>query len=176
MKEYSHSLLVLAFAAGAMACASAPTSPSGEAVTNAPPSPALVSIVPTQGSTSVDPTKPILLTFNMPMMAGTELLVVVHEGSLGGWQVPGSSSWSPDRRAMTFIPTTPLKPKTTYFVHLSPAIAGSNGRPMSLSSCGALGGTAVTGGMMGAATAGMMGTGWQAADGTFGMFFTFTTA
>ena len=55
--------------------------------------PALASLSPAGGSASVDPTKPITLTFTMPMMTGMEMLVVVHEGTVTGAQVAGAFVW-----------------------------------------------------------------------------------
>lgn len=175
------------------ACAKNAASPTDAAGMLATTAPALLSLSPVSGMTGVDPMKPIVLTFNMGMMTGTDMLVVVHEGSVTGAQIAGTSTWSSDRRTMTFTPTTALKPKTTYVVHLSPSMIGTNGKAIDLGSCAKIGGQTVTGGMMGSTGNGMMGSssggmvngswgpgmmgaGWQATDGTFGMVFSFTTA
>ncbi len=161
---------------------SSPTSPVGVLAADAPTA---LSVLPAAATTGVDPTKPIVVTFNMSMMSGMEMLVVVHEGSVTGPQVSGSASWSADRRVLTFTPATTLKAKTTYVVHLSPSLQGTNGKTIDLAQCTKIGGQYVSGGMMGSAAAGMMngswgpgmmGAGWKASDGTFGMLFTFTTA
>lgn len=159
---------------------SSPTSPGSELATD---SPIALSVLPAAGTTGVDPARPITITFNMSMMSGMELLVVLHEGSAAGPQITGLSSWSADRRVLTFMPATTLKAKTAYLVHLSPSLQGTNGKSIDLAQCAKIGGTYVTGNMMGSASmmngswgSGMMGAGWKATDGTFGMLFTFTTA
>ena len=163
------------------ACSSA-TNPGDTLGADAP---VALSVLPAAATTSVDPAKPITITFSMSMMSGMEMLVVVHEGSVTGPQVPVSSSWSTDRRVLTIAPSTMLKAMTTYAVHLSPSLQGTNGRMIDVTQCTAIGCVHVSGGMMGSGTggmmngswgAGMMGAGWQASDGTFGMLFTFTTA
>lgn len=185
MSRRSYTVLTLAALLTAGACSSgAPsvTDPTGALAVDIP---AVLSVLPAAGATNVDPTKPVVLTFNMAMMSGMEMLVVVHEGTVAGPQVAGSAVWSSDRRTMTFTPATVLKAKTTYVVHLSPSLAASNGKMLDLSSCTKLGAQSVSGGMMGSAGGGMMnggwgqgmmGAGWKASDGTFGMQFTFTTA
>ena len=86
---------------------------------------------------------------------------------------------------MTFTPGSSLKDKLTYVVHLSPSLRGANGTMINMTGGSTIGGQSVTSGMMGAAAGGMMngllgpgmlGTGWQASNGTYGMVFTFTTA
>lgn len=158
------------------------TSPGGVPATDAP---IALSVLPAAATAGVDPTKPIVITFNMSMMSGMEMLVVVHEGSVTGPQVAGSPSWSADRRVLTVTPATALKAKTTYVVHFSPSLQGTNGKMIDLAQCTKIGGQYVSGGMMGSGGTGMMGgswgpgmmgAGWQASDGTFGMLFTFTTA
>ncbi len=148
-------------------------------------SPALASLSPAAGTPSVDPKTSIALMFTMSMMTGMEMLVVVHEGTVTGAQVAGRSVWSTDRKTMTFTPSSSLKDKVTYVVHLSPSLRGSNGTMINMTGGSSMGGQSVTSGMMGAAAGGMMngllgpgmmGTGWQASDGTYGMVFTFTTA
>lgn len=161
---------------------SSPITPGGVLTTD---SPIALSVLPAAATTGVDSSKPIIITFNMSMMSGMEMLVVVHEGSVTGPQVIGSSNWSADRHVLTVMPATTLKAKTTYVVHLSPSLQGTNGKTIDLAQCTKIGGQYVSGGMMGSGSAGMMngswgpgmmGAGWQASDGTFGMLFTFTTA
>lgn len=162
--------------------APAPSGPNGALAVDAP---ILLSVLPASATTGVDPAKPIVVTFNMAMMSGMEMLVVVHEGSVTGPQVVGSAAWSTDRRTLTFTPTAMLKTKTLYVVHFSPSLQGANGKTIDMGQGMKIGGQFVTGGMMGVAGAGMMngswgpgmmGAGWKASDGTFGMQFTFTTA
>jgi len=146
--------------------------------------PTVLRIVPANATIGVDPTKPVTITFNYPMMTGMEMLVVLHEGTVTGPQVAGTSAWSGDRTVLTFTPSTTLKGNTKYILHFSPSLQGANGQMIDLAACTTIGGQYVSGGMMGSAGSGMMGgqwgpgmmgTGWQASDGTFGMFFTFTT-
>ncbi len=146
--------------------------------------PTVVAVSPASGTIGVDPTKPVAINFSHQMMTGMEMLVVLHEGTVTGPQVAGSSVWSSDRTVLTFTPSAALKAKTTYILHLSPSLQGANGQMINMTAGGMMGGQFVTGGMMGSAAGGMMngqwgpgmmGAGWRASDGTFGMFFTFTT-
>ncbi len=153
-----------------VACSSGIDAPATEA-------PLLVNIAPANQTVGVNPAGTVTLTFNMAMMTGMEMLVVVHEGSVTGAQVPGTSVWSSDRKMMTFTPAAPLKAKTTYVVHLAPSLQGTNGRTINMGGGMMTAGQSVSGGMMGSQMGpGMSGTGWQAANGTYGMIFTFTTA
>lgn len=147
--------------------------------------PTVLAVSPVGGTIGVDPTKPVVINFSHPMMTGMEMLVVLHEGTVTGPQVAGSSVWSSDRTVLTFTPSAALKAKTTYVLHLSPSLQGANGQLINMSAGGMMGGQFVTGSMMGSTAGGMMngqwgpgmtGAGWRASDGTFGMYFTFTTA
>jgi len=155
-------------------CTMGVSSPS-TAVTVAP---TVLSITPASAATAVDPSTPITLAFSRPMMLGMEMLVVVHEGSLTGPAVAGTSDWSADRTHLTFTPSQPLKSKTTYVVHLSPNLKDANGVAVDFAGCARqVGGSAVSGSMMGNGMSGM-GAGWQPGSGAwgYGMFFLFTTA
>jgi len=119
------------------------------------------------------------------MMAGMELLVTLHEGTIVGPPVAGTFAWSSDRTSLTFAPSESLKPRTTYVLHLSPNLRDANGRGVGFAACAQrVGGQSVSPGMMtggrmgGGNGAGMMGPGWQAGTGMwgYGMSFTFTTA
>ena len=127
--------------------------------------------------------EPLAISFSHPMMAGMEFLVMVHDGSVLGPQVPGTSSWSFNHAVLTFVPAQLLKSKTTYVLHLSPNLEDASGRGIDFPRCGqqvrgqpAPGGWPM-GGMMGNGSV-MMGPGWQPGAGTwgYGMIFTFTTA
>ena len=165
----------------ALAACSASPAPTGLLATDV----AVSNITPASGTTDVDPAAPVTITFNRPMMAGMELLVLLHEGSVGGAQVASAATWSADRMQLTFIPSQTLKPRTDYVVHLSPNLQGSDGTMVNFAAhAQSVGGqavpsTAMTGGMMGGGSGqGMMsGAGWQAGSGMwgFGMMFTFTT-
>jgi hypothetical protein len=166
-----------ALAAGALA-AGALTACSDDAHVNRPDVSgqlALQSVSPANGVTGVSVGMPMAMTFSGPMAGDMERYIVVREGSLTGPAVAGRWSWSGDRRTLTFTPDAPLKARTSYVIHMGGGMRGQDGRSLDYASCAALGGRAVTGGMMGGAT-GMMGPGWQGADGGYGMIFTFTTA
>lgn len=149
-------------------------------------SPVVLNLTPPNAATGVDPSLPIVITFNHTMMPGIESLVILHEGAVSGPAVSGVATWSSDRRVLTFIPAAPLKSRTTYVLHLSPSLRSATGQRINLAACARLGGRTVTNGMLGVGPRGgmmngawgpgMMGDGWRAADGTFGMIFTFTTA
>lgn len=173
------SLLTAIIALGACAeNSSGPVDQNANALT-------LVRVVPSSATTGVDLMKPVTVTFSHPMMTGMEMLVVLHEGSTTGPQVVGSSRWSSDRTEMTFTPSAALKSKTLYMLHLSPSLQGTSGQKINMAGGVMMGGQFVTAGMMGSFAGGMMngqwgsgmtGAGWQASNGTFGMYFTFTTA
>lgn len=174
-------IIVIASSLALGACSSSSSSPTSTDAT----APAALGVLPAASATGVSATAPIVVTFNVSMMSGMETLVVLHEGSVTGTQVMGVSTWSADRTALTITPATALKAKTTYVVHLSPSLKGTNGTMIDLAQCTKIGGQSISGSMMGAGAGGMMGgtwgpgmmgAGWQATDGTFGMQFTFTTA
>jgi hypothetical protein len=139
--------------------------------------PAVLNVAPANGTTNIDVSGSITVTFSRAMQPGMEMLVILHEGSVAGAVVAATASWSADRRTLTLTPTAPLEPKTTYVLHLAPTLRGADGVPLNHAACAALGGRTVTGGMIGGGMGpGMMGSGWQPANGTYGMIFTFTTA
>ncbi|MEA3247729.1 MAG: Ig-like domain-containing protein, partial [Gemmatimonadota bacterium] len=148
--------------------------------------PAVLTVSPAAGALAVSPSQPVTITFSMPMMAGMESRVVLHEGSVAGVQVTGTATWSANRTVLTFMPAAPLKPGTTYVIHLSPELTGQSGEKVNLGSCVNIGGQQVTSSMMNLAPgasmmngqwgAGMMGEGWRASDGSYGMYFTFRTS
>lgn len=138
------------------------------------PTLALQAVSPASGATGVSITMPMTMRFSAAVGSGMERYVLVHEGTVAGPVVAGRWSWSEDRRTLTFTPTTPLEARTTYVIHMGAGLRGMDGAPVDAATCLALGGRAVGAGMMGAA-GGMMGAGWQSADGGYGMTFTFTT-
>jgi hypothetical protein len=144
--------------------------------------PSLASIQPGNAAGNIDPNAPVVLRFSHAMMTGMEMLVVLHEGSVTGAVVAATATWSADRTTLTLMPQAPMKRATTYVVHLSPSLVDTAGRMINLSPGTMMGGRNVTGGMMGSGSMmngqwgpGMMGAGWQAANGTFGMMFSFIT-
>lgn len=151
------------------------------------------SVIPSGGATGVDPAAPVTSTFSHPMMAGMEMRVVLHEGSVSGPTVAGASAWSADRTQLTFTPSAPLKGQTTYVLHFSPDLEDATGAAIDWPACaGRVGGSAVSGSSFGASGSGMMGdggmgpgmgpgmmgSGWQPGSGTwgYGMVVSFATA
>lgn len=161
------------------ACSSSDTGVS-PAATDAP---SLASIQPASAATSVTVSAPVVLKFSHAMMTGMEMLVVLHEGSVTGAVVPCTATWSADRMTLTLVPQAAMKHATTYMVHMSPSLTDTAGHMINMTPGAAMGGQMVSGSMMGGGSMmngqwgpGMMGAGWQAANGTFGMVFSFTTA
>ena len=146
----------------------------------------VIAVAPANATIGVDPGKPVVVTFGRAMMSGMESSVLLHEGPATGPVVAGTAVWSVDRTTLTLTPAAPLKARTLYTVHLSPGLKGASGQSIDLRSCTQLGGVYATGAMMGVAPGagmmngswgpGMMGDGWRAADGSFGVIFTFTIA
>ncbi len=157
------------------ACGRSATSP-----TAAPPvTTSIVGVIPAGGATSVTITTVITISFNHEMMGGMESYVGLHVDSLLGPSVAGRFAWSADRTQLTFTPAGPLKPQTTYVLHIGGGMIDANRAPIDYGQCRALGGRDVTepmmgsGGMMGE---GEMGQGWRGRTGGYGMQFVFTTA
>ncbi len=178
----SRKLWSLAVAVAVIGCSSvtAPgNTPSGTAALD------VTAVTPPNASVGVATNTPVVVKFSRPMMVGMEALVVLHEGAVTGPAVAGTAMWSSDRLTLTFTPAMPLKPATTYVLHMAPGLVDAVGDTVNAASCARLGGTSVSSSMMGAGTGmmssgswgpGMMGTGWQSATGTFGMIFTFKTS
>jgi hypothetical protein len=141
----------------------------------------VVSVVPTGGATGVDRNAPMVVTFDQPMQAGMEQYAALHEGDVTGPVVPGTWTWSNAHATLTFTPMQPLLAQTQYTLHLGGGMRATDGGFVDWSSCvGQQGGQWATqqmmggGGMMGGGTT-MMGPGWRASNGTYGMVFPFTT-
>lgn len=151
---------------------------------------ALVTVTPDPGATDVVVDATVVVTFDHPLMAGMEAYADLHEGELTGPVVDGTWALSEDRMALTFTPASPLLPATTYVIHVGGGMTDAHGDPVDLSSHGpGMGGQWATGDMMQGGGGGMhggssgmggqehhMGEGWEHANGTYGMVFTFTTA
>lgn len=145
--------------------------------------PSLANIQPANATAGVAASAPIVLHFSKAMMSGMEMLVVLHEGTVTGPVVATTTMWSSDRTTLTMTPQSAMKRTTTYVVHMSPSLQDTAGHMINMTPGTAMGGQAVSSGMMGGATSmmngqwgpGMTGAGWQSANGTFGMMFTFTT-
>lgn len=180
MRPPARMLAIVPFAALLLAaCASSDTG-VGPVAADAP---SLASIQPASAATSISVAAPIVLKFSHAMMNGMEMLVVLHEGSVTGAAVACAATWSTDRTTLTLVPQAALKHATTYMVHMSPSLSDTAGHMINMTPGAAMGGQMVSGSMMGGGSMmngqwgpGMMGAGWQAANGTFGMVFAFTTS
>ncbi|MBI4538273.1 MAG: Ig-like domain-containing protein [Gemmatimonadetes bacterium] len=147
----------------------------------------LASVIPAGGSTGVHPDSPIVVEFThaMGMGMGMEMYAALHEGDVNGPVVAGTWSWSADRRRATFTPASSLRSRTRYTIHVGGGMRDAGGNPIGFDQHGQhMGGRWVMGQMMSGGMmsgmnnmmSGMMGPGWQHANGTYGMIFPFTTA
>lgn len=139
----------------------------------------VLSVVPAGGATNVDRNGAIVVEFSHPMRMGMEQYAALHEGDVTGPVVPGAWSWSSGGQRLTFTPSVPLEPQTQYALHLGGGMLDAIGNLLNYDHCTSQhGGQWATRSMMGGSMMGgsMMGTGWQHANGTYGMVFVFTTA
>jgi len=123
----------------------------------------------------------ITLRFGAPMAPGMEQYVDLNVSGIAGPVVPMACAFSADRTTLACTPAAPLEPRTTYLIHVGGGMTTQAGQPIDYDSYGrGMGGTWITGGMMGPNHAGhgwgMMGPGWPGPNGSFGMEFPFTTA
>ncbi|HET7038577.1 MAG TPA: Ig-like domain-containing protein [Gemmatimonadales bacterium] len=133
------------------------------------------SIIPSGGATDVDPSSPVTVMFSGPMQAGMEAYMALHLGAVAGPAVPGAWAWSDGLTRLTFTPADPLEAGTMYVLHMGGGMMDADGDMLDFGHCGdAHGGQWATGGMMGG-NGGMMGSGWQHTNGSYGMVFSFTT-
>lgn len=102
-------------------------------------------MLPASATTDVDPTKSVTITFSHPIMTGMEMLVVLHEGTVTGPQVAGTSRWSANRTVLTFTPSATLKAKRNFILHLSPSLRSANGQMIDMAACTTIGGQYVSG-------------------------------
>lgn len=148
---------------------------------------ALLSVQPSPGGTDVAVGSSVVVTFDHAIAAGMEEYAALHEGDVTGPEVPGAWLVSDDPTTLTFTPDEPLKPTTTYVIHLGGGMMDDHGNLVDLEHHGlAMGGQWATepmmtggmgSGMMGGGHTGEhMGDGWQdPANGSYGMVFVFTT-
>lgn len=164
--------------ASLIACSDDATGPEGEEVA------ALASVQPAGGSVDVSVDATVVVTFDHAIGFGMEQYAALHEGEVTGPEVSGSWSRSEDGTQLIFTPAAPLKPATTYVIHIGGGMMDADGHPVNLGMHGTgMGGqwatqSMMSGGMMGGGMMGThMGAGWQHhSNGTYGMIFTFTTA
>ncbi len=141
----------------------------------------VLSVVPAGGTTNVDPGGPIVVEFSHAMRMGMEQYAALHEGDVTGPVVQGTWSWSDGYTKLMFTPAVPLKQATQYALHLGGGMLDANGDMLNYDHCtsqhgGQWASQSMMGGSMMGGTSGMMGSGWQHANGAYGMVFAFTTA
>jgi methionine-rich copper-binding protein CopC len=148
----------------------------------------LTSVIPAGGSTGVEVGTTVTIQFSHRMGAGMERYVALHEGDVAGPVVSGTWSWAADRTVLTFTPAAELKGQTRYTLHLGGRMIDATGHAIGFGQHGShMGGEWTGGGMMGgggmtgsggmmSTGSGHMGSGWQHANGSHGMVFSFTTA
>jgi hypothetical protein len=158
---------------GVAGCSAPPTATMEGAV--------LESVAPAGGAAQVQVGTTVVIRFSHVMGAGMEAYAALHEGGVTGSLVPGLWSWSADRRELTFVPATPLKPQTRYTIHLGGGMRDAGGRSVNMTHHGPhmggqwMSGHMMSGGMMGGGH-GHVGAGWRHENGSYGMTFSFTTA
>jgi hypothetical protein len=164
-------VLVIAATVVGLGCGDDPTAAGEPTVVTA--------VSPPGGAVDVDPAGAITITFSRPMQMGMEMYAALHEGPVTGPEIEGTWSWMDGGQRLQFVPSAPLASATMHTVHLGGGMMDANGDPVGLDSCVTRhGGQWATAGMMGGgmmAGGDMMGTGWQGADSTYGMLYTFTT-
>jgi len=108
------------------------------------------------------------------------MYVSLHEGDVTGPTVPCAAIWSTGHDTLTLTPSTSLKPATQYTLHVGGGMKDADGNVIDMSQHGGMmGGRWATTSMMGGGMMGgqaEMGSGWQGANGNYGMVFTFTTS
>ncbi len=142
---------------------------------------ALASVSPAGGAVGVDPTGVVTVRFDHALMGGMERYAALHEGDVTGAVVAGTWAMSADHTALTFTPAGALKHATRYTIHLGGGIMDADDHPVDMDPGQMMGGQYASGSMMGGGAmmgggSGMMGPGWQGANGMYGMVFSFTTA
>ena len=147
---------------------------------SAPTTTELVSVTPRGGSTGVPTDGPLAMTFGQPMMVGAEQYLDLHRGDASGPLEPIGCSWSSDRLTVTCQPAEPLQHHSQYTFHAGGGMMDANDHPIDIGPHGTqMGGQWLMPGMLGGMHAGMpmsgMGAGWKAANGSYGMVFTFMT-
>lgn len=149
---------------------------------------ALLSVHPSPGSTDVTVGSSVVVTFDHAIAEGMEEYAALHEGDVIGPEVPGAWLMSDDRTTLRFTPAEPLRPATTYVIHVGGGMMDDHGNVVDLEHHGlGMGGewateSMMTGGMGSGMTGGghtgqHMGDGWQhPVNGSYGVVFEFTTA
>jgi hypothetical protein len=173
MKYHAAAALAFAFAISLASCAGDATNPTVETT--------LLSVTPSGGDTQVDRNTQIDIEFSHPMQMN--MFVALHVSDMSGMFGPlvdGSWSWSQDRMHLMFAPAASLDPQTEYTIHIGGGMQDADGRVVDMEQHGHnLGGQWIMQNMMQGCMMNvcgtMMGPGWQHANGSFGMSFTFMT-
>jgi hypothetical protein len=76
----------------------------------------IMSVTPAGGSTGVPLSAPIVVRFGGAMAMGH--YVDLHLADLTGPTVPLACDWSRDRVTVACMPNEPLRPRTTYVIHV----------------------------------------------------------
>ncbi len=155
----------------------------GTGLSSPPPASAtteLLSVTPPGGSTGVSTTGNLVMTFDHPMMVAAEQYLDLHRGDASGPLEPIGCTWSSDRLTVTCQPAQPLQHNSQYTFHAGGGMMDADDHAIDIGPHGTqMGGQWLMPGMMGGMHAGMpmngMGAGWRAANGSYGMVFTFTT-
>ena len=155
-------------------------------------SPTFMSVSPGGGAMGVPVGTPLEFHWGTPMGLGMEQFVDLHQGGLEGSVVPTTHVWSAGRTTLICTPTGPLAPGSQYTLHLGGGMVDVNGQATDMDQYGpGFGGQWITGtgqpgtggpggGHHGGAHHGGqpwggLAPGWQHANGSYGMAFTFTT-
>jgi hypothetical protein len=179
--KYSYAISTLALLAALGACSDSSDSSLGpDGTTGAAPATRLVAVSPPGQATGVDRGGPLMLQFDGAMMPGMEQYVDLHRGDVSSLTHPIACAWSADRTQLICTPAPPLDPGTSYTFHVGGGMRSSNGAsilmdPTEHAGSWIHGGSGMMGGGMshGDDHAGqsweMMGPGWRAGNGTYGI-------
>ena len=173
MKRHVATGLAIAIVLGVASCASDATDPNVETT--------LLSVTPSGGGTQVDRSTQIVIEFSHPMQM--DMFVALHESDMSGMFGPlvdGNWTWSQDRAHLMFASAASLDPQTEYTIHIGGGMRDADGNLVNIEQHGHdLGGQWIMQNMMQGCMMNvcgtMMGPGWQHANGSFGMSFTFMT-
>lgn len=93
-------------------------------------------VEPQGGATEVDPTEPVVLTFDHAIDPAMVEYAALHEGDVNGPEVAVTWSLSEDSTQLVFPQAEPLKPATRYTVHLGGGMMDSDGHHVDLETNG----------------------------------------
>lgn len=135
----------------------------------------LRSVSPRGGAVDVSTAPDFVFTFDQPVATGMEQYIALHRGGLTGTTQPMNCTWAEGQTRLVCRTSTPLDSVSAYTLHLGGGMMDATGRRVGMGRYGMeMGGNWATGGMMGGQQ-GMMGSGWQDTNDSYGMAFGFTT-